>query len=88
MAPIALSLSTAVKELSNTWEGYRSLKTTQKNHPAHVLVADEIPSILESWTPNSDKYKFDGTDGKGNILRTPWFAILNLDVTDSATKGY
>ena len=54
----------------------------------HVLVVDEIPQILESWTPDSDKYKFDGSDGKGNILRTPWFAILNLDVTDSATKGY
>ncbi len=71
-----------------TWEGYRSRKTTQKSHPVHVLVVDEIPSILESWTPNSDKYKFDGSDGKGNILRAPWFAILNLDVTDSATKGY
>ena len=88
MAPSTRSLSTAVAELSNTWEGYRARKTTQKSHPVHVLVVDEIPSILESWTPDSDKYKFDGSDGKGNILRTPWFAILNLDVTDSATKGY
>lgn len=88
MATSTRSLSTAVAELSNTWEGYRARKTTQKSHPVHVLVVDEIPSILESWTPNSDKYKFDGSDGKGNILRTPWFAILNLEVTDSATKGY
>lgn len=83
-----LLFSTAVAELSRTWEGYRARKTTQKSHPVHVLVVDEIPSILESWTPNSDKYRFDGSDGKGNILRTPWFAILNLEVTDSATKGY
>ena len=88
MTPSTRSLSTAVAELSNTWEGYRARKTTQKSHPVHVLVVDEIPSILESWTPDSDKYKFDGSDGKGNILRTPWFAILNLEVTDSATKGY
>lgn len=88
MASLARSFSTAVTELSNTWEGYRSRKTTQKSHPVHVLVVDEIPSILESWTPNSDKYKLVGSDGQGNILRTPWFAILNLDVTDSATKGY
>ena len=88
MTPSPRSLTTAVAELSTTWEGYRARKTTQKSHPVHVLVVDEIPSILESWTPNSDKYKFDGSDGKGNILRTPWFAILNLEVTDSATKGY
>ena len=82
------SISATVAELSNTWESYRARKTTQKSHPVHALVVDEIPAILESWTPNSDKYKFDGSDGKGNILRTPWFAVLNLNVTDSATKGY
>jgi hypothetical protein len=82
------SLSRAVRDLSTTWGGYRSRKTTLKSHPVHVLVVNEIPSILKSWTPNSDLYKFDGSDGQGNISRTPWFAILNLDVTDSATKGY
>jgi hypothetical protein len=51
-------------------------------------VVDEIPEVLESWTLNSAKYKFVGSDGQGNILRTPWFATLNLEVTDSATKGY
>ncbi len=54
----------------------------------HKLVVDNIPEVLESWTSNSAKYKFVGSDGQGNILRTPWFATLNLEVTDSATKGY
>lgn len=54
----------------------------------HKLVVDEIPEVLESWTSSSAKYKFVGSDGQGNILRTPWFATLNLEVTDSATKGY
>jgi hypothetical protein len=54
----------------------------------HKLVVDDIPKVLESWTSNSTKYKFVGSDGQGNILRTPWFATLNLEVTDSATKGY
>ena len=54
----------------------------------HKLVVDEIPEVLESWTANKTKYKFVGSDGQGNILRTPWFATLNLEVTDSATKGY
>ena len=54
----------------------------------HKLVVEEIPKVFESWTPESPKYKFVGSDGQGNILRTPWFATLNLEVTDSATKGY
>ena len=81
-------LSTSIAELAQSWEPYRSGKTTNKNHPIHKLVVDEIPEVLESWTLNSAKYKFVGSDGQGNILRTPWFATLNLEVTDSATKGY
>jgi hypothetical protein len=80
--------STSISKISQNWEHYRAGKTTNKEHPMHKLVVDEIPDVLESWTLNSSKYKFVGSDGQGNILRTPWFATLNLEVTDSATKGY
>jgi hypothetical protein len=79
---------TSITDVVASWEQYRAGKTTNKNHPMHKLVVDEIPEVLESWTPNSSSYKFVGSDGQGNILRTPWFATLNLEVTDSATKGY
>jgi hypothetical protein len=81
-------LSTYIPELARSWEPYRAGKTTNKEHPMHKLVVDEIPEVLELWTANRTKYKFVGSDGQGNILRTPWFATLNLEVTDSATKGY
>jgi MrcB-like, N-terminal domain/Domain of unknown function (DUF3883) len=81
-------LSTYIPELARSWEPYRAGKTTNKEHSMHKLVVDEIPEVLESWTLNKSKYKFVGSDGQGNILRTPWFATLNLEVTDSATKGY
>ena len=80
--------SSSVRELSDSWEAYRAGKTTKKDHPIHKLVVDFVPEILKSWTPNAAKYKFVGSDGQGNILRTPWFATLNLEITDSATKGY
>ena len=80
--------TSAIVELSKSWELYRAGKTTKKDHLIHKLVVDEIPEILKYWTPNSSKYKFVGSDGQGNILRTPWFAALNLEITDSATKGY
>lgn len=81
-------LTRAVEELTETWHEYRARVTTDKNHRVHKLVLNEIPLILESWTPNPKKYIFSGSDGQGNILRAPWFATLNLEVTDSATKGY
>ena len=80
--------STSITEVAQSWVTYRSGKTTNKEHPMHKLVVDDIPEVLESWTLNGAKYKFVGSDGRGNILRTPWFATLNLEVTDSATKGY
>ncbi len=80
--------SKSISEVARSWESYRSGKKTNREHPMHKLVVDEIPEVLESWTSNSHKYKFVGSDGQGNILRTPWFATLNLEVTDSATKGY
>jgi hypothetical protein len=78
----------AILELVKSWEAYRAGKTTNRDHPMHKLVVDDIPEILETWTPNPSAYKFVGSDGQGNILRTPWFATLKLEVTDSATRGY
>ena len=78
----------ALRELTNGWPGYRLRGTTDKDHPVHKLVVKHIPALLETWTPNAKKYDFVGSDGKGNLLIAPWFATLNLDVTDSATKGY
>lgn len=78
----------SVTRLIANWDEYHSRKTTDKNHPIHNLVLKELPEILKSWSPNPNKYKFVGSDGQGNILKTPWLATLNLDVTDSATRGY
>ena len=81
-------LSTSISEVVQSWEPYRSGKTTNKENPLHKLIVDDIPAVLESWTPNKANYKFVGSDGKGNILRTPWFATLNLEVADSGKLIY
>ena len=83
-----IMLTTSISQLIQSWESYRLGKTTNKDDPVHKLVVVDIPHLLESWTPNYEKYKFVGSDGQGNILRTPWFATLNKEITDSATRGY
>lgn len=70
------------------WAAYKACKTTDGSHPIHKLIHDEIPETLESWTPSPGDYKFQGSDGQGNILAAPWVAVFNRNITESATKGY
>jgi hypothetical protein len=79
---------TLIKELRHGWEGYRAGSRTDKNHPIHNLVLYEFKKAIESWIPTKENYIVKGSDGQGNILRTPWVAILDKDVTTSATEGY
>jgi hypothetical protein len=59
-----------------------------KYHPVHQLVCKAIPAALEAWSPTAFKYKFEGSDGQGNILAVPWFAVFNKEVTTKASEGY
>ena len=74
--------------LVSDWSGYRARKTTDGSHPIHKLIHDEIPQSLLEWTPSPEVYKFQGSDGQGNILAAPWVAVFNRNITESATKGY
>jgi hypothetical protein len=78
----------ALNDIKRDWFSYRSGKTTDKLHQVHNLVVKVVPEIIESWVEKPDRYKFIGSDGQGNILKAPWFATLNTEVTTSATKGY
>jgi hypothetical protein len=36
-------------ELAESWENYRAIGTTNKNHRVHKLIIDHIPEVLQSW---------------------------------------
>jgi hypothetical protein len=75
-------------ELASSWESYRSRGTTDKNHRVHNLVLRDIPQVLETWSTGNTNYLVRGSDGQGNILRTPWVATFNPTITTSATTGF
>jgi hypothetical protein len=77
-----------ILSLVSDWESYKSGKTTDRLHPIHKLILDELPDSLEGWTQNPHNYKFQGSDGQGFILSAPWIAVFNRSITESATKGY
>jgi len=77
-----------ILSLISGWASYKSGKTTNASHPIHKLILDEIPNSLKDWTPSFQEFKFQGSDGQGNILSAPWVAVFNRNITESATKGY
>ena len=81
-------IRTAIIQLAKSWDPYWRNKTTDKSHPVHQLILQDIPNELKSWHKNPEKYIFKGSDGQGNILRTPWVATFNPEITKSATTGF
>ena len=82
------TLTQLLIELSKSWNSYWLTKTTSADNPVHNLVLTKIPSVLKSWAGSNSKLKFEGSDGRGNLVRTPWVATFNLDITSSATRGF
>jgi hypothetical protein len=82
------TLTSIVQGIRGGWSDYHSNKTTDANSEIHKLVLKEYPLILESWTSDIKKYKFQGSDGQGNIIAAPWIAVFNRDITESASHGY
>lgn len=80
--------SDAVKKLLVGWETYRSTGKTNKNDPIHDLVLYGFKGIIEEWLPNNQKWLVKGSDGQGNVIRTPWIAVMDKEITTTATQGY
>lgn len=80
--------SNAVKELQVGWETYRSTGKTNKNDPIHHLVLYGFKNVIEDWLPNNEQWLVKGSDGQGNVIRTPWIAVMDREITTTATQGY
>ena len=78
----------SILEIAASWNEYWVGKKTNKDNSAHILIHNSLPRALEEWTPNSSRYLIRASDGMGNLLRTPWVATMNREVTESAQEGY
>ncbi|MGI6481943.1 MAG: MrcB family domain-containing protein [Methanobacterium sp.] len=58
------------------------------NHPIAAVLRNDLPKDLESLTENPNKYKFAGSAGQGNWTHSPWVAVFNKKITESAQRGY
>ena len=60
-----------------------------KNHEIANFLRNNTKKIIKQDVKlNSAQYKVEGSPGKGNWADVPWIAIFDIDITDTATKGY
>ena len=81
-------LSVLINEVAEKWPAYHAGKRTDKNARVHELIVREIPELLTKWLKDDPMYLCSGSDGQGNLLQAPWFAVFNRNITESAQRGY
>lgn len=57
-------------------------------HPLANFIRREVPKLLRERAQIPDEYAIEGSAGQGEWARSPWIAILDPLVSDSAQRGY
>ncbi len=58
------------------------------NNPLAKLIRETLPEAIRKVIPENDRYIIKGSAGAGNWTATPWVAIFDILVTDTAQSGY
>lgn len=77
------------ENIEQIFKNYRNSRNEQfANHHIAAVLRRDLPKDLESLTENSIDYKFAGSAGQGNWTHSPWIAVFNKKITESAQSGY
>ena len=57
-------------------------------HPVASFIREDLPLSVENAFGKNPRYITNGSPGKGNWARTPWAAIYDRFITESAQDGY
>jgi len=82
-----LSLKECMDEVLNNY-----LKATKDKfngeHSMYKILVGKIPQIMSGFDfLKTDRYKIEGSAGKGNWTKTPWIIIMDKKVTDTPQCG-
>lgn len=65
-----------------------SMKQAFAGHPLANFLRNELPQLIREKANLSSEYQVEGSAGQGQWTRSPWVAILDPLVTNSAQRGY
>ena len=79
-----------VQQIEQVLNSYAKAKNENfSGHPIATLLRKDIPSsVAELLKLDTKLFKPEGSPGKGNWTQTPWVAILDKTLTQTAMKGY
>jgi 5-methylcytosine-specific restriction enzyme A len=63
-------------------------ETISGGDPLHILVVRTLPDILKDFLSKESGYLVKGSVGQGTWAETPWVAIFDRLVTESAMSGH
>lgn len=66
----------------------RQTATARRGEPLFELLTGPLRDEVALVVGDEISYKTQGSAGKGNWAETPWVAIFDLSVTDTATRGH
>jgi len=56
--------------------------------PFAILLVRELRDGIDALVPPDGSWKVKGSAGQGNWAETPWVAVFDLNVTDTAQRGF
>jgi len=69
-------------------ENYSTENEFKSNNVANYLRSIAKETIETEAFIDKNKYKVEGSPGKGNWAEVPWIGIFDRKITTTATKGY
>jgi 5-methylcytosine-specific restriction enzyme A len=65
----------------------RTAPAARREDPFFGLVTRTLRDAVAAIVQDELAYKIEGSVGRGNWAETPWTAVFDLNITDSATRG-
>jgi 5-methylcytosine-specific restriction enzyme A len=69
-------------------ENYSTKNEFKSNNVANYLRTIAKETIEKDAVINTNKYKVEGSPGKGNWAEVPWIGVFDRKITITATKGF
>ena len=66
----------------------RQTPTARRGEPLFNLLTDTLRDEVALLVGDEVSYRTQGSAGAGNWAETPWVAVFDLSVTDTATRGH
>jgi 5-methylcytosine-specific restriction protein A len=58
------------------------------NHPLAKMIRQDLPGLIEDVITDKERFLVKGSAGAGNWTATPWVAIFDILITDTAQSGF